>query len=161
MTEPTLTLKLTEAERDALLESLEHDERGVRTDAHPDVIERFRLVESVTERIRTAKVAGRAASTTVTPPLFNTGNPEVDAFMRRTWKPSDAVAAEKRRTAGMPKPAPLKPRKWTDNERRMLGAFNEMAVRLWRERGHVVIIEGGVIMGDASNVRVLPLGVSE
>lgn len=96
----------------------------------------------------------------VVAPVFDTGDPALDAFMRRNWTPEDAKAAEKRRTAGIPKPAPLKPRRWTDRERWLLNEFNEMAVRLWRERGHVVIIDGDKIAADAGNVRVLPLGVA-
>lgn len=88
--------------------------------------------------------------TSVERPVFATGDAKIDEFMRRTWKPEHAVAAAKRRVAGIPAKAvvELKPRRWS---------FNETAFAAWRRLGHEVIIEGGIIRSDFGNVTVKPL----
>lgn len=98
----------------------------------------------------------------------NTGNADLDAFMR---------AARER--VGAPKPRKIAPLpkfpyglggKMTANQRWDLQRFNEAAVRAWKERGHVVVLERmptrpgqewtETIALDGRNVRVLPLGVT-
>lgn len=104
-----------------------------------------------------AKLVKPKAVASVATPTFNTGDDRLDAFMRRTWKPSDAVKAAAR--AALPKPAGLaKPRQRTAKDLDDLDRFNEAAVKAWRALGHRVTITGGRIDPDGSNVTIHPLG---
>lgn len=161
MPEPSIIIRLTTAEKAALLDSLEHDERGARRD-DPEAMTRLALLDEVIERIRIARPARRASTRDAVEPFVpDTGDPDLDAWMRAHWSPADAAAAAKRAAAHIVNPRPLRPVRWTRDERATLGVFNSYAVRFWMDRGHEVIITGGQgIMGDGSNVTVKPLGVS-
>lgn len=100
-------------------------------------------------------VVDRKASTSSTPPIFATGDDFLDAFMARSWKPSDRVAAAKRAAVGLVKSAPLKPTRWTKRDIALLELFNAAAVKAWRRLGYTVEVSGsGRIVGDGSNVTV-------
>lgn len=104
-----------------------------------------------------AKLVKPRATVSVAAPIFDTGDDRLDAFMRRTWKPSDAVKAAAR--AALPKPAGLsKPRQRTAKDRDEIDRFNEAAVKAWRALGHRVEIKGDRIDPDGSNVTIHPLG---
>lgn len=99
----------------------------------------------------------------------NTGNADLDAFMRAA---RERVGAPKpRKIAPLPKFPYGIPAKMTSNDRYILARFNESAVSAWERMGHEVIVdrlpaapgashEGYVVAADGRNVRVLPLGVT-
>lgn len=157
----TITLKLTEAERDALLDSLAHDERGARHD-NPDAMARLALVGSVIDRLSAAKVT---VSRVAAPPPVEfepaTGNPKLDEYMRRSRAKNGAPKPP--RAVPLPK-FPYGLKGMDKNQRRLAIDFANAAVKAWRQLGHEVVIdhvEGDrgeeVIAVDWHNVRVLPL----
>lgn len=116
-----------------------------------------------------AKKAPAAAPEPFTP---DTGDAALDAFMRRARE--RCGAPKPRRKPPVPK-FPHGCRPMTSAQRVEAGDFARQAVTMWRERGHVVLIEpveiltrleGGQAgyrqtetpLADFSNVRVLPLG---
>ena len=110
-------------------------------------------------RMPDAKPVRARKAATAAPAPFEpaTGDPALDAYMRRAYKPADTAAAAKRKAAGMPKPAPLRPHKWSNLDHYTLARFNEIAVEAWRRLGHRVEIRGELDMFGA-NVTVYPLG---
>lgn len=103
-----------------------------------------------------AKLIKPRTTASVAVPIFDTGDERIDAFMRRSWKPSDAVKVA--RGLVWSPPAPLKPRQFTAKDFAAIDAFNDAAVAAWKRLGHRVTISGKRIDRDGSNVTIHPLG---
>jgi hypothetical protein len=102
--------------------------------------------------VRPVSVQRKAPTASLAAPVIDTGDAALDAWMHRQYEHGVRPYVAK----PAPKPAPLKPRKWTDRDHWLLTQFNEAAVMFWRARGHEVIITGGSIDDNGANVRVLP-----
>jgi hypothetical protein len=155
----TITLKLTEAERDALLDSLEHDERGARHD-DPDAMLRLALVGAIIDRLSVAKVT--APRVAAPPPVeFEpaTGDMRLDEYMRRSRAKNGPPKAPR----AVPAPKfPFGLKVMDKEQRRAAIAFANAAVKMWHDRGHEVIISkveysrfDGEVAIDWRNVRVI------
>lgn len=89
-------------------------------------------------------------------PIIDTGNPELDDWLRAKYRAGVVAYVAK----ALPSDAPLKQRKWTPAEVSSNQRFHEYAVAAWRRLGHEVTITGRTIDRDGSNVHVKPLGAS-
>lgn len=113
-----------------------------------------RSVTVVTVASRTRKVERerlpRLTERLVGPfPLGHT-TPELDAWLSRNASRETDVA----RKPKPPKPAALKPKKWTKADIATAERFASHAVRAWKDRGYSVFVTGGAPKVDGSNVVV-------
>jgi len=114
------------------------------------------LVETIVDRSLERKlVVERKPAASAAAPFVNTGNAELDDWMLRQY--DRGVTPYKPKKPTFPVLPQIKVSGFK-GRRHTLAEWNTEVVASWRRLGHEVVIEGGVMNDDGSNVRVLPLG---